>query len=201
MKRSTVFYVLISGFMMFWIACGNPGTTDQQQSELQDQEVSSNPDAQMVSQKISTLSVVELQEFAKEASSAATREHLMAHIATEQARRKDVREFAQTLKDEHFEIERALRNVAADNNWYLPDTLMSHHQLMIDELRLTDSGFDVYYLKTVINSHEKAIGKYGKVAEKGGNNSIATWARNQLPMLRQHLEQGRVLLSTIEGAS
>ena len=204
MKRQSVFFgILILGSMIFGIGCGNSDNAEQQQPEqlLLNQETS-DPEAKMTSQKIYNLSVVELQEFVKEASSEARKEVLMAQIAIEQTKRNDLQEFAQALKDEHVSVGRELENIVADNNWYLPDTLMTHHQRMIEQLRVMESpGFDAYYLKTVISAHERAIGKYKNVSERGGSNKVTTWARNTLPALRQHLDRSRALLSSMDEAS
>ena len=76
----------------------------------------------------------------------------------------------------------------------IPPTMDGTRQTMLARLRgLKDDEFDRQYRDDQRATHRDAIALFQRYAEGGDNPPIRTWARNMLPVLKEHLQMVEAL--------
>ena len=106
------------------------------------------------------------------------------------------RAFAARMNEAHqkssSELALLVRAHAAGTS--LPPTMDGARQTMLARLRgLMGDEFDRQYRDDQRAAHRNAIALFQRYAEGGDNLPIRTWARNMLPVLKEHLEMVEAL--------
>ena len=115
-----------------------------------------------------------------------------SRVALDKSSNPAVREFSQTMIDEHTEVDKELRAAVAAANVQsppLPTVLDKAHSDMVIELKKeTAEDFDEAYVDDLVDAHEKAIVLFEDYAKDGDNPVLKKFAADTLPVLKQHKE-------------
>lgn len=119
-----------------------------------------------------------------------------AEIAVENARRPEVRDFAQSLLTEHRSAMEQLGEAArmAGLEELLPPGMLPMHWNMLRDLEdASSSRFDVVYIDQQVEAHEVAVALHRNFAANGDDARLKQFATTTLPMATRHLEAARHL--------
>jgi putative membrane protein len=141
---------------------------------------------------------VQDQKFFNTAMQAGMDEVMLGQMAAKQASTNEVKQFSQTLVNDHSKVNAALKDIGTQNNWQFSSTA---EQGQWDQLKKAEGrDFDRKFMQTVIGDHQKAIALFEQESRDGSNADLKTFATNTLPHLRHHLEMARELDQKLAGA-
>lgn len=86
-------------------------------------------------------------------------------------------------------VEEQLKQTVSAANLQMPPKEMSKkHQKIVQELQETKpENFDKDYLKAQSTAHKEAINLFEKEAKDDANPQLASFAKQQLPNLQEHM--------------
>ncbi len=180
--------LISTGMMLFATACG-PGDSIEQATEqsVQQFEAAGIPDM-----KNDAL-------FAAEATSANMLHVKLSEAALSRGVSPEVKDFAQGMENVHMQMNNELNDLANRVNIVLPQTMGSSDQEVYDELMEKEGiAFDIEFIRTMLNQHEKLLKRYEDMAEHGTNMEVKQYASKQLPLLRKHTEAAEVLKEKVD---
>lgn len=138
-------------------------------------------------------------EFAVAVADAGMLEVQLSKLALERATTPAVKQFAQTMVDEHTAANNELTSLARQKNISLPATLSDKSQKKYNDL-LTKSGkdFEDAYTDCMVKDHKDAVDKFKKQAEKGEDADLKSWAAGKVATLEHHLEMAKTTEKTVD---
>jgi putative membrane protein len=146
------------------------------------------PGAQAGQQKLSQAD----QKFLKEAIQGDLAEVQMGQLAQQKGQDADVKQFGQTLQQDHGQHLKDAQQVAQQNGMTPPTEPSAEAKKMHDKLsKLSGAQFDKAFAKDSVADHKKDIAKYQKEAK--GNGPLAQFAQQTLPVLQKHLQTAQGL--------
>jgi putative membrane protein len=99
----------------------------------------------------------DLQQFVEKASIVNMAEIQLGQLAVERAQDPQVKQFAQTMIDDHTKAQEQLKTVAGSQNIPIPSALDSKHQKLHDKLaKLQGAEFDRAYMDAMVDGHKDA---------------------------------------------
>jgi len=111
-----------------------------------------------------------------------------------------VKNFAQTLIDDHKQANSSLENAANSLNIEMPDELDADHMHMIHQLQgVSGPDFDRRFMDMMIADHRDDIARFESRASSPPANQIQSFASQTLPKLRQHLQKAQEIRKRIGG--
>jgi putative membrane protein len=118
-----------------------------------------------------------------------------SRLALQEARGKDVRDFAQMMIDHHQmttqKVTAAARSAGLNPS---PPALMPMQAQMLDQLRSAAAGdFDRTYLGQQRTAHEKALALHKNYAANGDTAALRSVANEAVPIVSRHLDRVRML--------
>ena len=135
------------------------------------------------------------QKFVDFAAQTDMMEAHLGQMAQSQARRQDVKDYAQTLVTDHTSDYQQLTGVAAKANLTVPKGLDAAHNKMIATFEKPKGPtFDTRYIHVMIAGHEQAIGVYKREAAGAQNADPKAYASAALPTLQKHLDGAKDLM-------
>jgi putative membrane protein len=118
----------------------------------------------------------------------------LAKVAVDKSTHDSVKQFGQTLIDDHTKANDELKQVASQQNVQIPDSLDSKHQSKIDKLsKLSGPAFDRAFVKAAIKDHQKDVREFQQEAQNGTMPQVKDFASKTLPTLQSHLEMAKNL--------
>ena len=142
------------------------------------------------------------QKFVTEAASGGMMEVQLGEMAMEKASSEEVKDFGQTMVDDHSKANEELKQLASSNNLTIPETLTDKHQKTVDKLsELSGEEFDQEYMKTMVKDHKKDISKFEKAAEKADNTELQAWAQKTLDVLKQHHQKAEDIQQSVQASA
>jgi putative membrane protein len=164
-------------------SCGNNRSDSVEQAKEQ------NADAATVSESD--------MKFAVEAASGGMMEVQLGRLALEQASAQAVKDFAQTMIDDHSKANAELQDVARRQSIELPATPGADHQNKIDQLaKKKGRDFDRAYVDLMVSDHESDVAAFDNQSRNGSDPSLREWAAEKLPVLRHHLDMAKEMSNT-----
>lgn len=138
-------------------------------------------------------------EFAVDAADAGMLEVQLSKLALERATIPAVKQFAQTMVDEHTKANAELTTLAGQKSISLPAVLSDKSQKKYNDL-LEKSGkdFDDAYTDCMVKNHKDAVDKFKKQAEKGDDADLKSWAAGKVATLEHHLEMAKTTEKTVD---
>jgi putative membrane protein len=177
MKKRIVSF-LMSALMLTLVSCG---TKDGREDST---EVAEDQNEEQLDNKTEKDA-----DFAVEAADAGLLEVQMSTLALTKASSPQVKQFAQTMVNDHTKAHNELEALAQQKNITLPTVMGDQHQRKYDNCKdKTGAEFDKEYMDLMVKEHKQAINKFEDQAEDGNDPEIKTWASGKLAVLRQHLE-------------
>ena len=127
----------------------------------------------------------------------------LGHLATKQAQRADVKEFAQTTIEDHLKAQKQLADAASGAGIRWPTKLDDKYRQIEQRLsKLSNDKFDREYMQTMID-RDRDVEKMLAVRASGGGETdtlaakVNQWAAATLPEVRAHLKEAEQVLSQI----
>jgi putative membrane protein len=111
----------------------------------------------------------------------------------QKASNADVKQFAQHMVDDHSKANESLIALAQRKNIKLSSEMGEEHQKTYKRLeKLSGAKFDKAYMKDMVQDHEKDVKEFEEASnDKSKADDIRAWAREQLPVLRNHLQMAK----------
>lgn len=120
-------------------------------------------------------------------------------LALERATTPAVKQFAQTMIDDHSKANDELKGLAGQKNISLPAVLSDKSQKKYNDLmEKTGKDFEDAYTDCMVKDHKEAVDKFKKQAEKGEDADLKSWAAGKVATLEHHLEMAKVTEETVD---
>ncbi|HEX5169096.1 MAG TPA: DUF4142 domain-containing protein [Cyclobacteriaceae bacterium] len=118
----------------------------------------------------------------------------LADIALKNTKSSQVKEFAQTILDDHGKANEELKLLAEKKDIILPISLNEKNKEKVIELaQKKGNEFDKAYCNFMIDDHKADIEEFKKEAENGNDTEIKTWAAGRIQSLQSHLATAQSL--------
>lgn len=133
------------------------------------------------------------EAFVEEASAKGIAEIETAKLALEKSQNEAVKGFAQMMIDDHRRANQALGELAMRKDLAVSDDaeLINQAKALVLKLRSEDS-FDKAYMNNQVVAHRETIELFRR-AVNVDDEELATFARETLPKLEQHLQRAEQL--------
>ena len=137
-------------------------------------------------------------EFATTAASGGMMEVAMGKLCAQQTKNSEVKKLGAMMAEDHTNLNKELKVIAANKNLILPVLMSDKDQKMVDNMRnKSGSDFDKSYVKMMINDHEQDIAGFKKEASSGKDADISSFASRALPTLQKHQDAAKATLKVI----
>jgi putative membrane protein len=108
-------------------------------------------------------------------------------MASQQATKSEVKQYAQMMVSHHTQTTQELKNVATPLGVTLPQTMIPVHQAMADRLaNKTGKDFDEAYMDLMETAHKMDIAMFEVKSKAAETPTVKGFATRTLPMLRSH---------------
>jgi putative membrane protein len=126
-------------------------------------------------------------DFVRKASSGNLTEIALGKLAANQASSDDVKKYAARMVADHTQANEKLGKLAGSKGIQIATAPDVAQQQDIDRVKDLDSAaFDRAYSDLMVRSHKLTTGLYDLEASKGEDVEIRAFARDMLPVLREH---------------
>jgi len=116
----------------------------------------------------------------------------LGKLAQQKGTSSHVKDLGKMMESDHSKSMTELEVLAQSNSIAIPTSATENSQDAYEKLEdETGNEFGKKYSKMMVEHHEDAIGLYEKAASDSENPEIRTWASEQLPGLRTHLEEAK----------
>ncbi|GEM_PF-1560420 len=120
----------------------------------------------------------------------------LANLALQNSTNEAVRAYAQQLITDHTQANQRLAQIASDKGITVPTTLSSAGQNAVERLDdLSGAQFDRQFANQAVATHSDAIEVFENEVSRGDDLDLKSFAEENLPVLRAHLEEARALQS------
>jgi putative membrane protein len=133
------------------------------------------------------------REFLTQAQQGANAEIMLGQLAAERGRSPGVREFGQTLVEDHRQARQEVRDLG--RRFGVRPTREVTPEAREERDRLAAMGgrrFDREFIRHMVDDHRKDIAEFRDEAREG-HGAVSDLARRQLPTLRKHLDMAMAL--------
>lgn len=138
--------------------------------------------------------------FMREAAQGNEAEVEMGRIAVQRAVNPDVRAFGQRMIDDHSKANGQLMQLASNKEISLPTEPNLAQRMTADSLqKKSGEDFDKTYMKTMVEDHEKDVKAYENEINTGKDPDVLAYARDTLPILKEHLGLARQADAEVSG--
>jgi putative membrane protein len=126
-------------------------------------------------------------DFVRKASSGNLTEIALGKLAADQASSDDVKKYAARMVADHTQANEKLSKLAGSKGIQIATAPDVAQQQDIDRLKSLDgAAFDRAYSDLMVRSHKLTAGLYELEASKGEDVEIRAFARDTMPVLREH---------------
>lgn len=131
---------------------------------------------------------ISAEDFVEEASAKGIAEIETARLALEKASIPEVKNFAQTMIDDHSKANLMLSRLASQKDLEVAEDaeLINQAKALVLKLRDEDS-FDKAYMNNQVLAHQQTIELFNRASESD-DAEIAAFAKETLPKLQHHLQ-------------
>jgi len=134
------------------------------------------------------------QDFVKKASAAQLAEINLSLLALKQSTNANVRNFAQTMVNDHQLANKEILALANQKKILVPPTMDAEHKKIEAKLlTLTGAAFDHEYVRHMVQDHEEAVSLFEHESKNGNDKEVQALASKLLPTIRHHLDMARQL--------
>ena len=139
-------------------------------------------------------SVINQDSFWTEAAQVGRAEVLFSDLALQRSQNEEVKKIAQMSIDNYTKINEDFNTLASRKNVTLPVDINSKQKATMGKLNeLSDDAFDREFLKTMVKDHEITVILLQKQADIAADPDLKSFAVNNLPTLKAHLEAAKTL--------
>lgn len=134
------------------------------------------------------------RDFLQNAASANAAEIQMGQLFVSRGETQAVRDYGQMLIDDHTAALAAVVSLAAQKGLTVSVEATPSQQNALERLQnASDADFDRLARTRAIEAHQQAIQLHETERKRGNDADVRALAEQQLPVLREHLEQARSL--------
>ena len=127
-------------------------------------------------------------EFAVSAADAGIMEVQVGTLALTKTTSPIVKQFAQTMIDDHTKANEELKALSESKNITLPTILSEKHQKKVSDLEeKSGSDFDKEYSDLMVNDHKDVVAMFKTAADKCKDAELKAWAGGKISALEHHL--------------
>lgn len=178
MKNIKALSILFAACFFVLASCGTKSDQDDSKEIAEEQNEEKFDDTQLE----------DATDFAVEAADGGMLEVQLGQLALTKASSPQVKEFAQSMIDDHSKANEELKNLAQSKNITLPSTLSEKNQKDYNDLaEKSGADFDKAYCKFMVKDHKEDLDKFKKAAEKAEDPDLKSWAAGKVPVLEHHL--------------
>ena len=113
-----------------------------------------------------------------------------------------MKEFAQTMIDDHSKANEELKTLAQSKNITLPTTLSEENQEHYNDIaEKSGAEFDQAYCDFMVKDHKDDLDKFKKAADKAEDPDLKSWAAGKVPVLEHHLSMAEGMEKAVESTS
>ena len=124
----------------------------------------------------------------------------VSRLAADRAANPDVRQFAQTLVEDHTKAGEALQRLAGSHNVTLGAEATEIDQDLYDRLsKLTGAEFDREFIEAMIDKHENGLNTLQDKADDAEHAGLKQWATGTASTVRQHLARAKEIQQNLKG--
>lgn len=173
----TLGLLLISG------ACGGNNTKQAENTEPAAQQQPAKP-----------LLTDADKSFMSDAAKAGYAEIQLAKLALQKSHNKDVKDFAQTVVDDHEKMVADLAKLASSKSVTLPDSKTLAASFSEGKLKMySGRHFDEAFVSKMVDDHKDAIATFQKESNQGSDTDVKDFASSGIPGLQKHLDAAQEL--------
>ena len=137
-------------------------------------------------------------QFAEEAAIGGLKEVTLGELAQQQAKDEQVVQFGQRMVQDHGQANEKLMAIAEQKGIELSQELPEDAQETYQELQqLSGAEFDQAYMDEMVTDHEEDVELFEKQAESGEDPDLRAFAKETLPILREHLQMAEDIQSEL----
>jgi putative membrane protein len=172
------------GLMLISTACGGSNNTNQAEN--------TTPAAQQPPAKPPLTDAD--KSFMSDAAKAGYAEIQLAKLALQKTHNKDVKDFAQTLVDDHEKMAADLAKLASSKSVTLPDSKSLAASFSEGKLKMySGRHFDEAFASKMVDDHQDAVATFQKESNQGSDTDVKDFASSGIPTLQKHLETAQEL--------
>jgi len=113
-------------------------------------------------------------------------------LATSKATNSEVKQFAQTMVNDHSKNNEKLKSLAKEKQVDLPVTVDQEHAEAQSKLeKQNGAAFDAEYMQAQVKDHQKTVQLLQHEINAGQDASVKAFARETLPVVQHHLEMAK----------
>ena len=136
-------------------------------------------------------------KFSAQAAKDGMAEVELGKLALDKSNDARVREFADRMIQDHSKANRQLESIAGSKNISLPSKPGEKLQKPMKKLSgLSGKNFDHAYAEAMVKDHEKAVKLFQQCERECTNDELREFAKQTLPILREHLTMARKMVGT-----
>jgi putative membrane protein len=140
-------------------------------------------------------------DFVIQAAHAGQVELALGKLAFDKAASPTVKVFAQRMVQDNARANQELSAIAREHGWDMPAGPPKRHQAEEERLgRMAGAAFDTAYVRQMVKQHERVVRLFEQAERQVRAPALRAWAGRQLPVLREHLDRARTILTTLEAA-
>lgn len=142
---------------------------------------------------------VSQSDFMTQAASNGMLEVEAGRLAQQKGLMQEVKDYGQTMVNDHTTANNQLKTLASQLNIILPDSMSQEHLDQLQSLRDKNGAeFDREYMDLMVSSHENAISLFEDASNNMENAEVKRFATTTLPVLRQHHARANQLNETLD---
>lgn len=189
MEKIKIMSLLFAASFFALVSCGTKDNQDDSKEIAEEQN----------EEKFDDSDLEDDTEFAVSAADGGMLEVQLAQLALTKATSPRVKEYAQSIIDDHTKANEELKTLAQTKNISLPSTLSEKSQKKYNDLaEKTGADFDEAYSEFMVKDHKEDVDKFKKAAEKAEDADIKSWAAGKVPVLEQHLSMAESLEDDVD---
>jgi len=134
------------------------------------------------------------QQFIQKATASGMAEVTLSKRALNSASRKEVKEFAHHMVEDHTKANEELMGILKNKDLgrSAATTMSAEHRAVDARLAaLKDEEFDRAYMRQMVKDHEDAVKLFESQSRMGQDEDLKKFATRTLPTLKKHLEMAR----------
>jgi len=191
MKRVKTLSLAFAACFFALVSCGTKNNQDDSKDVAEEQN----------EQKFEDTKIEDDTEFAVAAADGGMLEVQLGQLALTKATSPKVKEFAQSMVDDHSKANDELKSLAQTKNITLPSTLSEEKQKDYNDLaEKSGDDFDKAYSDYMVKDHKDDLDAFKKAAENAEDADIKTWAANKVPVLEHHLSMAETMEDAVDGS-
>jgi putative membrane protein len=127
------------------------------------------------------------KEFILAVAEGSNQEIALSQLATTNADRQDVKDFAQMMIRDHGLLNAQLADLAASKGVDIADAVAKGQKKGVESLaKKQGADFDKAYLRDMVSGHDKTLKAFTKESDKGKDADVRAFASKNLPTIQMH---------------